>query len=251
MHLMSGDGEYAAPATAIAAEFGQLPFRTVEEAVANRIRRAILIGDLPPGTRILQADLAERMGTSITPIRAALRQLAGEGLIQIEPQRSVLVHKPTAGELSEIYEIRLLIEPSSVAKTAAAITLEDLETAAKILDRMEKEEDLGEWCILNRDFHALLVRASRAPRMTTIMTNLLSLSAMHNLISFSRSPHRMRQADQEHRRILAACRAHDPQRAQDMALKHLESSRRVGKDSHGPLSHPTERGRSTLKEGRQ
>jgi DNA-binding GntR family transcriptional regulator len=248
------DGKYSAPiaeAMAAVVDLGALPYRTVEEAVADRIRRAILRGDLRPGTRILQAELAERMGTSITPIRAALRQLAGEGLIHIEPQRSVLVHKPTAAELGEIYEIRLLIEPSSVAKTAAAITAEDLEAAAKILDRMEKEEDLGEWCILNRDFHALLVKASQAPRMTTIMTNLLSLSAMHNLISFSRSPHRIRQADQEHRRILAACQAHDARRAQDMALKHLESSRRIGTDNHVPLSHPTERGHSTLKEGRQ
>ncbi len=251
MHLVD-EGHYGVVvASTSAAEFGQLPFRTVEEAVANRIRRAILLGDLRPGTRILQAELAERMGTSITPVRAALRHLAGEGLIHIEPQRSVLVHKPTLAELAEIYEIRLLLEPTSMAKTAAAITNDELEAAARILDRLESEVDLGEWCILNREFHALLVKASRSPRMTTIMTNLLSLSAMHNRISFSRSPQRMRLADQEHRRILASLRVHDPERAQAMALKHLESSRRVGSDHVEPLNPKTQRRAGALKERRQ
>lgn len=203
-----------------------LAFTTVEAAVTDQVRRAILTGELPPGTRMLQAELAERMAISITPIRGALKQLAAEGLIHIEPRRAVSVHVPSAEELQEVYEIRTLLEPVSMKKAAKKITEAELERAEAILDAMESADDHGEWDVLNRDFHALLVHASGSARLSTIMLNLLSLATIGIRNAGVLSDDRMHEANVEHRRILAACRARDPEAARAMTMKHLQSTRR-------------------------
>jgi DNA-binding GntR family transcriptional regulator len=210
------------PATAF-----DLAFTTVEAAVTDQVRRAILTGELPPGTRMLQGELAERLAISITPIRAALKQLAAEGLIHIEPRRAVSVHLPTPEELREVFEIRILLEPVSVKKAARKITDEELERAEELLDAMDAAESTGEWDVLNRDFHALLVAASGSARLSTIMLNLLSLATIGIRSSGVLSVPRMDEAGVEHRRILAACRARDPEAARAMTLKHLQSTRRL------------------------
>lgn len=204
-----------------------LSVSTVEAAVTDRVRRAILTGELPPGTRMLQAELAARMAVSITPIRAALRHLAAEGLIRIEARRAVSVHSPSAEELREIYEIRTLLEPVSVKKAAKKITEAELQAAEALLDGMDAAETTGEWDVLNRDFHALLVSASGSPRMTTIMLNLLSLATIGIRSADVLTDERMREANEEHREILAACRDRDPEAARAMTMKHLQSTRRM------------------------
>ena len=205
----------------------ELSFTTVEAAVTDQVRRAILSGELPPGTRMLQGELAERMSISITPIRAALRQLAAEGLIHIDPHRAVSVHTPTPAELREVFEIRVLLEPVSVKKAAKRITEQELARAEEILDAMDAAETTGEWDVLNRDFHALLVNASGSARLTKMMLDLLSLATIGIRNAGVLSADRMREANEEHRRILAACRARDPEAARAMTLKHLQSTRKL------------------------
>lgn len=222
-----------------------ISFATVEAVVTDRVRRAILSGELPPGTRMLQAELAERMAISITPIRAALRQLAAEGLIHIEPRRAVSVHMPSAEELREVYEIRVLLEPVSVKQAAKKITEEELARAEELLDAMDGAETTGEWDVLNRDFHALLVAASGSPRLATIMLNLLSLATIGIRSAGVLSEARMREANEEHRRILAACRARDPEAARAMTMKHLQSSRRLA-TGNGAKSRASRKGSEAL-----
>ncbi len=204
-----------------------LSFTTVEAAVTDQVRRAILSGELLPGTRLLQGELAERMSISITPIRAALRQLAAEGLIHIDPRKTVSVHTPSPEELREVFEIRILLEPVSVKKAAKKITEQELAEAEELLDSMDAAETTGEWDVLNRDFHALLVTASGSDRLTTVMLDLLSLATIGIRNAGVLSAIRMREANEEHRRILAACRARDPEAARAMTLKHLQSTRKL------------------------
>jgi len=176
---------------------------------------------------MLQGELAERMSISITPIRAALRRLATEGLIHIDPHRAVTVHTPSADELREVFEIRVLLEPVSVKKAAKRMTEQELVRAEQLLDAMDAAQTTGEWDVLNRDFHALLVTASGSARLTKIMLDLLSLATIGIRNAGVLSGDRMREANEEHRRILAACRARDPEAARAMTMKHLQSTRRL------------------------
>jgi DNA-binding GntR family transcriptional regulator len=204
-----------------------VPFRTAEAAVAGELRRAILAGDLAPGARLLQADLAEYLQMSITPIRSALKELSAEGLIRIEPHRSVVVHDPSEDELREVHHLRLLLEPSCMAKTAELITEAQLADAEAILDAMDAELDPRPWSVLNRDFHACLVQASCSPRLAATLVNLLSLSALHIRKALPNNRVRMRGAAAEHRAMLVACKARDRVGARSATSKHLMSSNRA------------------------
>jgi DNA-binding GntR family transcriptional regulator len=100
-----------------------------------------------------------------------------------------------------------------------------------MLEGMDAAETTGEWDVLNRDFHALLVEASDSPRLTTIMLNLLSLATIGIRSANVLTAERMREANEEHRQILDACRARDPEAARAMTLKHLRSTRRLTVDA--------------------
>ena len=76
------------------------------EAVLQRLRNAILSGELGPGTKLIETDLAERFGTSRRPVRQAIRELMGEGLIVELPRRGTVVSTMTTRDLAEVYAIR-------------------------------------------------------------------------------------------------------------------------------------------------
>jgi DNA-binding GntR family transcriptional regulator len=203
-------------------------YRTAQAAVADRLRRAVLSGMLAPGSRLLQADVAAEMKTSTTPVREAMRELAGEGLLDLDPHRGVVVHQGGDAELRELYNVRMLLEPVAIAATVANITPAQLDRAQRILDQMERETDFAEWAILNQTFHGLLAEASRLEIITSILKKLRNLSSLYVASSIHRSPDRISTGNAEHRALLDACRAGDAARAQELELTHLRHTVEMG-----------------------
>ena len=80
------------------------------ESIAEFLRAAILSGELEPGSKLIETELAERFGTSRGPIREAIRELAREGLVTELPRRGTLVSTLTAHDLSEVYAVRQALE---------------------------------------------------------------------------------------------------------------------------------------------
>src|SRR3990172_7576448 len=158
---------------------GHMRYRTAQAAVAEMLRTEILSGQLQAGGRLLQADVAERFDTSTTPVREALRQLISEGLLDGDPHRGVTVHETSVGELQELYEIRMVLEPFGIAATVGNIPPAELERADHLVGLMESRGDPAEWTLLNAEFHATLAAAARRPRLTSILNNLRNLSAIY------------------------------------------------------------------------
>lgn len=198
--------------------------RTTQAIVAERVRIEILSGSLTPGSRLLQADLAKRMNTSTTPVREALRELASEGLLHLDPHRGVIVHEPSEKELAEIYQIRRLLEPESVIKTVQNITHDELERARELMTRMESEEDPGTWTVLNNQFHSILAQASRSPLLASIVQNLRNRSSQYVASSMRDMTNRINEANQEHADLLQACIDRDVDAAVAITHKHLEAT---------------------------
>ncbi len=192
------------------------------------LRSEILSGQLPPQTRLLQSEVAERFATSTTPVREALRQLVAEGILDGDPHRGVTVHEISLGELEEIYEIRLRLEPLAIAGTVANITAEDIETAEGLLDEMEAEVDPAKWTEINARFHALMASASGRSRLTGILTNLRNLSALYIVRSLLDMPDRIRVGNDEHRQLIAAIKAGDVKQAKEIELAHLRHTLEIG-----------------------
>jgi DNA-binding GntR family transcriptional regulator len=204
------------------------PYRTAQAVVADRLRRAVLSGQMQPGSRLLQAAIAADMRTSTTPVREAMRELAGEGLLDLDPHRGVVVHQPSVGELQEIYQIRSLLEPVAIAATVANITPEQVVVAEQLLDQMERQTDIAEWALLNATYHSVLAEASALPILTSMLEKLRNLSTLYVASFMDHHPDRIREAKEEHRALLDACKAGDVQRAQELEVVHLQHTLIIG-----------------------
>src|SRR5690349_18480778 len=103
--------------------------KTAHEYVKDSLRQAILRGAIPGGTRLVQADVASELQVSTTPVREALRDLATEGLIRLDPHRGAIVSQLSYGEAVEIQQICKLLEPEAMRQAALAITDDTLKQA--------------------------------------------------------------------------------------------------------------------------
>ncbi|MCF6475659.1 GntR family transcriptional regulator [Nonomuraea sp. MG754425] len=201
------------------------PARTAHAFVYETLRRAILGGELPPGYRLVQADIATQLKVSITPVREALRDLAGEGLIRIDPHRGAMLRELDLAEVREIHELRRMLEPVSIRKAVERITDEEIDRAEGLRALMVAELDAGEWVELNRRFHAVFGDAAGSPRLCAILTGLRDGAAVHVGLSLrGRERARREEADLDHRELVAAFRRRHAEEAVRVVLRHLDST---------------------------
>ena len=196
-------------------------YRTAQAVVADRLRHAVLSGQLPPGSRLLQAAVAEEMRTSTTPVREAMRELAGEGLLDLDPHRGVMVHSSSVKELEEIYQIRSLLEPVAIAATVTNVTPEQVAFAEDLVERMDRESDVAEWAMLNVAFHAGLAEATGLPILNSILAKLRNVSALYVASMLHHHPGTIGTANEEHRALLKACKSGDIKAATATENAHL------------------------------
>src|SRR5690349_23549507 len=130
--------------------------------VRDLLEEAILEGDLKPGQRLRAEALAQRFGTSRTPIREALLQLEAQGLVDVEPNRGAVVRAFDRDDLLDLYELRALLEPKAAALAAQRITEADV-------DRLEDLCEADDLIVANEAFHRIILEAAGSPRLTVAM----------------------------------------------------------------------------------
>jgi DNA-binding GntR family transcriptional regulator len=139
---------------------------TAVETVAQQIRQSILAGERPAGSRLVEAELTAEYGVARHSLRAALRALAGEGIVVIETNRGARVARLTADEIVSLYELRTALEVE-----AARIALDRGPLPAGVhgaLAVLQRACDEGEWGAINAAHNALhraIVEASGSPRI--------------------------------------------------------------------------------------
>src|SRR6266508_2867975 len=129
------------------------------EVVHDRLRRAILRGELDPRVPISQVRLAATLGVSRTPLREALRMLQREGLIDSEPNRRVRVAELSMTDLEQLYAGRVLVEALAVRLTVPRYTpgdLAELKVALSQLNQLSEGRDIDAWEAAHRRYHELL-----------------------------------------------------------------------------------------------
>lgn len=198
--------------------------RTAHQFVYETLRRLILSGELGGGARLVQADLAKQLGVSTTPVREALRDLATEGLIRLDPHRGAVVRELDDAEVREIYQLRRLLEPLSIRYAVEGMSEAALDAAESLANQMEVEPDPGRWVDLNRRFHALFADASGMPRLQAILESLRDSAAVYVGLSIKLKPEQLKNGNQDHRRLLAAVRRRDADAAVNVELEHLDST---------------------------
>lgn len=198
--------------------------RTSQEAVKESLRAAILSGELPGGTVVVLTQISEKLGTSQTPVREALRELSAEGLIDFGPFRSPVVHQPTLVEAEEIYQLRLILEPAAVREGVKYAEGADLDFAESLCEKMETIGTVADWVLANREFHAALGRSVRSARMRATLDSLRDASMFQVRNSIVETENRWERANAEHRSILDAYRNREEELAVGLTLAHLQGT---------------------------
>lgn len=196
-----------------------------EDTVYDRLRADIVGGAIPTGRRLVAADLAERYGSSTNPVREALQQLRGEGLVEILPNRGARVREVSADFIRDVAEIEQLIEPYLTRAFVRVALPEDIDRLSAIQSEIEANDfaDLALHHRLDHRFHQTIydVHYNRQADAVWKRNRALIDAVGHR---FTVSPARQAQVKDEHRALIGAIRAGDENEAARIVAAHVRGS---------------------------
>lgn len=201
----------------------RITFAGLGGEVTDRLREDILAGRYKDGDHLTERDLAERFGLSRGPIRDALRQLQGEGLVQLIPRRGARVATLSKTDAAQVIEIRQALEPVAVRFLLAHGDPERLAVLNDILRQMEKAAEDNDWAALvaiDMDFHESIFRLAGSPLLMRtwegLRVPLLQTFRMHRQF-YESGAH----VYQTHRQFFDALASGDLGRAEQAAREHV------------------------------
>jgi DNA-binding GntR family transcriptional regulator len=201
----------------------QMSYKTKEEFVAEYLREGILAGRYPRGTRLKQADIAEELKLSITPVREAFRILEAEGYVLSETHRGVVVAPFDPSATNEINDLRMLLECRLVLAAMQHMTSADYAALTKLQQEFEEADsrnDRQAVRALNYRFHSRLYAHAHQPQ-TLHFVQVLWAKYPFDLINMIGG--RAGRATTEHRRLLQAIKAGDKKAVANAVREHIES----------------------------
>ncbi|GAA4922369.1 GntR family transcriptional regulator [Nesterenkonia rhizosphaerae] len=145
------------------------------ERVAAALRSTISGGAVLPGTKLPEVRLTAQLGVSRHTLRSAFQQLAGEGLVERQPNRGVFVHSPTAEDVREIYRVRRIVETGALR--AADFSSESIARLQEIVDeakRARADVDVPGMGQANQQFHRLIIAQAHSATLDTLMSQILA-----------------------------------------------------------------------------
>jgi DNA-binding GntR family transcriptional regulator len=198
--------------------------RSLRDQVYDRIRAAILSGEMAPGSPVIEADLATRLGASRTPVREALRRLETEGMLEPRGARGTVVRELQRDEVACIFEIREALESLAAVRASRRMVARDYAELEKIVDRMRKHvDDPAEMERLDTTFHDRILAHADGHRLKKMLGDLRSDILPWRFIALA-SEQRRRATVDEHTAMLAAIKSGDESAIRAAALTHIQNS---------------------------
>jgi len=195
--------------------------------VVNAIREGIRTGEYVPGQRLVEADLTRAFGISRGPLREAMRRLAGDGLVVIEPHKGVAVRKMSAEDLEELYDVRSAME--SLAARLAAKHIDEGDNRARLktlVDAMrehKKGSDVMAYASLNEEFHRVIVEMS-GNRYLRDLVNRLRVPIFRYQFNRFLDNDAKKNSIAEHQAIAKAIMEGDGKKAEKAMRRHVSRS---------------------------
>ncbi|WP_431794973.1 GntR family transcriptional regulator [Microbacterium enclense] len=205
--------------------------QTTESQVLAELRTRILRGTYPIGARLRQADIATDLGVSTTPVREALRDLAAEGLVQIDTNRGAVVRELTKDELSEVLELQLVLEVECLIRAVPRYTAADVEAARDVHEAIRRAAGPLEFAILNHDFHMVLSRPSERPRSLDILSGLMNVAMIQLSEDIATWDGRRAVGEADHAEMVEAAAARDLPLMLDVIRRHTGAAIQHLRDS--------------------
>jgi DNA-binding GntR family transcriptional regulator len=205
-----------------------LPLR---DQVLTALRNAIINGDYAPGERLTEGRLATDFGVSRNPVREALRVAESEGFVVVLPRRGAVVASPTDTAVTDIFAVRERLEPLAARLAAERADPEGVANLRGLLDQAREateREDLVKVAELNSALHLHILEMSGNPRLSSIAKGLyLHVQWVFRLGAERRAPHSWR----EHIQLVEAIESGDPERAEAIALSHVDAASRAAHEN--------------------
>ncbi|MFD3523430.1 GntR family transcriptional regulator [Streptomyces sp. NPDC058653] len=200
--------------------FAPSPIPSRTQFVLDAIRHSILTGDLSPGQALVETELAARFGVSKTPVREALKTLAGTGLVVLSQFKGVTVRAVDAAMAHEVYDVRLLLEPEALRRSLARRA--SLDAARDALVRADNAVDRAERSLANREFHRALYVSCGNPLLVRMLDEVRDQAALVSTVAWAAHPSWEGEAE-EHREILRLALAGDAAGAVLALREHIAS----------------------------
>jgi DNA-binding GntR family transcriptional regulator len=194
--------------------------------VAEQLREDILSGVLPPGSRLRQEELAERLGLSRIPIREALKQLEAEGLVLMVPNSGAWVAKVDLQECVRIYKVRERVEPLALAESLVFLTEADIAELEALATAIEEAPSVEEFIRLDRQFHLASYRRSPLPMLHQLVEGFWNRTQHYRRAYMTAIGESKRWVTLvEHRLLIEAIRNRDPEEGERILLGHIRRTR--------------------------
>jgi len=201
-------------------------YKPLREVVFESIRGAIISGVLKPGERLMEVQLAERLGVSRTPVREAIRKLELERLVVMMPRKGAYVADLSIKDITDVLEIRGALEGLASGLAALRISdeeIEELQLTALNFHKAIEEENFDEIVRLDIDFHGIIFKAARNDKLLQINNNLREQVQRFRIMYINKS-NKSRNLAREHFEIADAISQRNMGLAEKLAKKHIENA---------------------------
>ena len=176
--------------------------KPIREVAYETLKNAIVTGEIPAGSRIVETEYAERMHISRTPLREALRKLERDGLVEYVVRRGVVVRAFTIADVEEIYTIRNALEMLTLPAIVRNATAEDIRSLRALLQEMDAFDETGDIEALSpraRAFHTQLTRLSKMNRILRVIESQDQYITRFSALSIARETRRHAARSEERR----------------------------------------------------
>lgn len=202
-------------------------YQPLRDMVFDVLMNAIMQGQLSPGERLLEVQLADEMGVSRTPVREAIRRLELEGFVVMVPRKGAYVAGLSVDDVESVYEIRTALETLAVRLAAQRMEADDYRQLDELALKMQatwQERNVDQWVELDAHFHELLYKFSRNERLVQMMSNIMEQLSRYRIISLANVEVRQNSLS-EHQELIEALRRRDSEMAAAAAARHIENTK--------------------------
>jgi DNA-binding GntR family transcriptional regulator len=199
-------------------------YKPLREVIFNTIREAIIVGELRPGERLMEVQLADKMGVSRTPVREAIRKLELEGLVEMIPRKGAHVAEVSVKDIMDVLEVRASLDGLATGLAAERMTEDDIKELKHIFNQFSnyvEKENLQGSIKKDVEFHDVIYRSSRNEKLVQIANNLREQVQRFRVI-YLKGYGSQKNIVKEHAEIIEAITSKNAELARRVAQEHIK-----------------------------
>ena len=201
-------------------------YELLSQKVYRILKTRIINGNLKPGEKILEVNIANQLGVSRTPVREALQKLAANGFVKVTPNLGMMVVGFSLEDLQEVLQTRIALEGFAASVAAKKIKPEEIAKLEEMIKKMSisiYKNDVVAYSELNALFHNLILKVCGNMRLMKICNNLSSSDHRFRIRSLRNNPERLKYSLKEHQDIIEALKRKDAEQAERLSKEHIEN----------------------------